>query len=209
MRSSRAPARARRTLTAITAVALAATLAVPASAEPGGQGRAGFKTSVPAMLMAGADAPAGVEIDPIISVGDEIRGFLFDSIPDGIAFTRNGKGRADLYVNHETSLVPFPGNLTDFTNSHVDRLVINQHSGGILSASDAIPSSANYQRFCSNYLATEAEGFDRDILLTNEEATDFVNRTGLAWPAPLSEPPAEQAGVVVALDIKSGEYRTI
>jgi hypothetical protein len=210
MRSSRAPARARRTLTAITAVALAATLAGSVAAAPGGQQKAGFKTAVPAMLVPGADAPAGVVIDPLISVGDELgNGFVFDSIPDGIAFTRSGNGRADLYVNHETSLVPFPGNLTDFSNSHVDRLVMNQHSGGILSATDAIPSSANYQRFCSSYLATEAEGFDRRILFTNEEATDFVNRTGLAWPAPLTEPPAEQAGVVVALDIASGEYRTI
>ena len=140
MRSSRAPARARRTLTVLAAVALATTIAGSAAAAPGGQGKAGFKTSVPAMLMPGADAPAGVEIEPLISVGDEIRGFVFDAIPDGIAFTRSGNGRADLYVNHETSLVPFPGNLTDFSNSHVDRLVINQHSGGILAGSDAIPA---------------------------------------------------------------------
>lgn len=198
----------------LTAVATALVLAVgtaPASAAPGGNGKAGFKTSAPAMLMPGADAPAGVVIDPIITTGDRLNsGFVFDSIPDGIAFTLDGQGRADLYVNHETSLVPFPGNLTDFTNSHVDRLVMNQHSAGILSASDAIPSSANYQRFCSSFLAGAAEGFDRQILFTNEEATDFVNRTGLAWPAvALSEPPAEQAGVVVALDIKTGEYRSI
>jgi hypothetical protein len=201
----------RRVLAAITALALVATLAGSAAAAPGGNLKGGFKTSVPAMLMEGADAPDGVVIDPIISVGDRLNsGFMFDSIPDGISFTRSGSGRADLYVNHETSLVPFPIPLTDFTNSHVDRLVMNQISGGILQGSDAIPSSANYQRFCSNFLAGPAEGFDRRILFTNEEATDVVNRQGLAWPAiPSVGSQPEQAGVVVALDIASGEYRSI
>ena len=210
MRSLRAPARARRTIAVLIALALAASLGGSAAAAPGGQGKAGFRTSVPAMLVPGADAPADVVIDPIISVGDELDdGFVFDSIPDGISLVRNGQGTVDLYVNHETSLVPFPGTLTDFTNSHVDLLKLNQKSAGVLEGFDAIPSDANYQRFCSNFLATVAEGFDRPILFTNEEATDFVNRTGLAWPAPTTEPPAEQAGVVVALDITTGDFRTI
>ncbi|MBA2263330.1 MAG: hypothetical protein H0W10_01535, partial [Chloroflexi bacterium] len=206
------PAHPRRRTAAATAIAivLSATLAGSVLAAPGGNQNAGFKTSVPAMVMRGADAPQGVVIEPLISVGDQLNnGFMFDSIPDGIAFTTSGQGRADLYVNHETSLVPFPRTFTDFTNSHVDRLIVNRQSGGILSGSDAIPSSANYQRFCANFLAGAAEGFDRQILFTNEEATDFVNRTGLAWPAATTEPPAEQAGLVVALDIKSGAYRSI
>ena len=49
------------------------------------------------------------------------------------------------------------------------------------------------------------QGFDREIIFTNEEATDFVNRTGEAWPARAG---AEQAGVVVAYDVASGEYKT-
>ena len=44
------------------------------------------------------------------------------------------------------------------------------------------------------------------MLFTNEEATDFVNRTGLAWPP---GPNAEQAGVVVAYDPQRNEYRPI
>jgi hypothetical protein len=195
----------------VTAIALMATLAGTVSAAPGGKGKAGFRTSIDAMIKEGADAPAGVVIDPIISVGDSLKsGFVFDSIPDGIALVRHGKGRVDLYVNHETSLVPFPGTLTDFTNSHVDLLGINQWSAGVLDGTDAIPSDANFQRFCSNFLATAEQGFDRPILFANEEATDIVNREGLAWPAPSafgSQP--EQAGVVVALDIESGEYRAI
>ena len=213
MRSSRAlaRARARRPLAALIATALAAALTASAAAAPGGNVKAGFDTAIDAMLKEGANAPAGVVIDPIISVGDTlVSGFVFDSIPDGISLVRHGKGTVDLYVNHETSLVPFPGTLTDFTNSHVDLLKLHQKSAGVLDAVDAIPSEANFQRFCSNYLATEAEGFDRSILFTNEEATDIVNRQGLAWPVPNpdgSQP--EQAGVVVALDIESGEFRAI
>jgi hypothetical protein len=54
---------------------------------------------------------------------------------------------------------------------------------------------------------------DRRILFTNEEATNVVYRTGNAWPvAPApgangSDP--EQAGVVVAYDVKKGTYRSI
>ncbi|HEY8168811.1 MAG TPA: hypothetical protein VIF84_08850, partial [Candidatus Limnocylindrales bacterium] len=52
-------------------------------------------------------------------------------------------------------------------------------------------------------------GFERPLLLTNEEATDFVLRQEASWPAPTTEPPAEQAGMVVALDLMSGAYRSI
>jgi secreted PhoX family phosphatase len=46
--------------------------------------------------------------------------------------------------------------------------------------------------------------------LTNEEATDIVNRTGTAWPAtPAFGSNPEQAGVVVALDVASGSYKTV
>ena len=193
------------------AVALLAAALVAAGAAPvAAANPSGFDTATAALLKPGADAPAGVVIDPLITVGDTLNdGFVFDSIPDGIAFTVRGNGRADLYVNHETSLVPFPGNLTDFSSSHVDRLMLNQH-GGILRGFDAIPSEANFQRFCSSFLAGAAEGFDRPILFANEEATDIVNRQGLAWPAdPAFGSQPEQAGVVVALDVQSGEYRAL
>jgi hypothetical protein len=210
MARSLATPRARRTVALFAAVALVASLAGSAVAAPGGKGKAGFRTSIQAMLKPGAQAPAGLVIDPILTVGDEVEGFLFDSIPDGISLIRHGRGTVDLFVNHETSLVPFPGILTDYTNSHVDRLRLNQSSAGVLEGVDVIPSSANYQRFCSNFLAGAEQGFARQLLFTNEEATDVVNRQGLAWPVPNpdgSQP--EQAGVVVALDIESGEYRSL
>lgn len=214
-------ARARRGLAALTALALLATITGSTVAAPGGLGKAGFRTSVQAMVKEGDDAPAGTVIDPLVTVGDEIDdGFVFDSIPDGISLIRHGKGTVELFVNHETSLVPFPivtnadGSITrfdDFTNSHVDRLVLNQKSAGVVEAEDAIPSEANYQRFCSNFLATSEHGFDRRILFTNEEATDLVYREGLAWPVnePADPRVPEQAGVVVAYDVETGEYKSI
>jgi hypothetical protein len=166
----------------------------------------GFKTTQAPMLM---PAAPGVTVEPIITVGETLAsGYKFESIPDGISLRRVG-GDFEAYVNHETSLVPFPLTpvpLSDFTNALVSKLVLNRKTGGVLSGEYAIPSSANYQRFCSNFLATRQAGFQRPLLFTNEEATDFVNRTGVAWPP---GPNAEQAGVVVALDVESGEYRSI
>jgi hypothetical protein len=193
-------------------VAVAA-VASAAAAALAGDNDAGFKTAQPAMLT----GHAGTTVTPLLSVGDTLGGgYRFESIPDGIAIARtNGKGTVDILVNHETSLVPFPApsptvaGRSDFTNAMVSRLRLSQHSAGVLKGDFVIPSSANYQRFCSNFLASKEHGFERDILFTNEEATDFVSRTGTAWPAPPTEPPSEQAGVVVALDVKSGDYKTI
>ncbi len=91
----------------------------------------------------------------------------------------------------------------------VSKLRLHQKSGGVLSGSYVIPSSANYQRFCSNFIATKEHGFERPLLLTNEEATDFVYRSGDAWPTVPGDPAAEQAGVVVAYDVRNGKYKTI
>ena len=183
-------------------------LAVGTSSAGAGDNDSGFQTSVPAMLT----PLSGGEVKPIISVGDTVGGYKFESLPDGISFTTNGQGTMDVYVNHETSLVPFPITRSDFTNSQLSRLRLNQHSAGVLKGDYVIPSSANYQRFCSNFLVGPAQGFERELVLTNEEARDIVLRSGYAWHPPavsLTEPTAEQAGVVVAYDIKSGAYRSI
>ncbi len=75
----------------------------------------------------------------------------------------------------------------------------------------AITSGENYQRFCSNYLATRAEGFSRPTLFTNEEAQDWVFRSGTAWTSPIAPgtPGAEQTGVVAAHDVRTGKTKTI
>jgi hypothetical protein len=186
------------------AVLRAAALSLPLLAALAGAAatNATAATAVPAML---EGAAPGVEVRPLISVNDRVGNFRFESIPDGIAVSNQGNN-VHLYVNHETSLVPFPAGVSDFTNSLVSKLVIERKSQNILRASYVIPSEANYQRFCSNFLVGKPHGFSRQILLTNEEATDVVNRTGESWPP---RPGAEQAGLVVAYDIKNNRYKSV
>ena len=184
-------------------------LAVATGSAGAGENDSGYTTNQPAMLK---PLTSEGSVKPIINVGESVRGYMFESIPDGISFTTNGRGTMDVYVNHETSLVAFPATRSDFTNSMVSKLRLNQHSAGVLKGDIVIPSSANYQRFCSNFLVGPAQGFERELLLTNEEARDIVLRNGYAWHPPsvsLSETSAEQAGVVVAMDVKSGAYRSI
>jgi hypothetical protein len=190
-------------------------LAVATGSAGAGENDSGFRTSQGSMV---TPLAPGSTVTPIITVGETVKGHRFESIPDGISLDPNGNGTVDVYVNHETSTVPFPytpaapteaNSQNDFDNAQVSVLRLNQHSAGVLNGRMAIKTSENWQRFCSNYLATAKEGFDRPLFFTNEEATDFVFRTGKAWPAPASEPPAEQAGLVVALDPKSGDRRAI
>ncbi len=161
----------------------------------------------------------GVGVTPLMTVGDTLSsGFRFESIPDGISLRTRGKGRVDLFVNHETGKVPFPfvranpnetNGENDFDNSQVSRLRLNQHSAGVLGGSFAIDSSSGYQRFCSNYLATSKEGFNREILFTNEESPDYVFRQEDSWPPPIGDPAEREAGLVVALDVKSRKHHPI
>lgn len=193
---------------ALPAALLAAlTTAAVVGVTTASSGSPGFKTAQGPMI---TPVAPGATYEPIITVGDTLPGgYVFESIPDGIALEPNGKGTVDVYVNHETSTVPFPGVFNDFTNAILSKLKLHQKSGGVLSGSYVIPSEANYQRFCSSFLATKEHGFERPILFTNEEATDFVYRTGQAWPVTPGDPAAEQAGVVVAYDVRNGKYKTI
>jgi hypothetical protein len=160
---------------------------------------------------------SNVTIKPLLSVGDTLgNGYMFESIPDGIAIDLRGRNTYDVYVNHETSTVPFPTGLavppnpanalTDFTNAQLSKLTLKAGNGKVLDGSIAIASGANYLRFCSNFYAGSAEGFDRPLIFTNEETSDFINWTGTAWP-PISG--AQQAGRAVAYDPDTGEYRTV
>ena len=92
------------------------------------------------------------------------------------------KKKVDLYVNHETSLVPFPytpsapteaNSQNDFENAQLSHLELAPHTAGILSGELAITSHDNYQRFCSNFLADEENGFDKPLVFTNEEGLDW------------------------------------
>lgn len=187
-----------------------------AAAAPGKLNKSGYQTGQSSML---TPVMSGVQVTPLLTVGDVLpSGYRFEAIPDGIAVRPRGKGRVDLFVNHETGKVPFPYNTAnptaangenDFDNAQVSRLILNQKSAGVLNGSFVIDSSAGYQRFCSNYLATEKEGFSRDILFTNEETPDYVFRREASWPPPLNDPSQVEAGVVVALDVQTGKHRPI
>ncbi len=201
-------------LIAIGAVALLIAATAPASAAGGG-----VLTSQARML---TPVGAGVTVTPIITVGETAGddGYIFEAIPDGIALKPRGKGTVEVYVNHETSRVPFPYPLppgvpttanaqNDFDNAQLSRLILNQKSAGVQTGKLVITSDQNYQRFCSNYLATAAEGFERELLFTNEETPDWVNRTGKAWPTTVGAPTAREGGVVVAYDPKTNKDRPI
>jgi hypothetical protein len=199
----------RRRLTTLTVLAtVVALLGGPAAASAAGD-TAGFITKAPAQMSA---LVAGVDIKPLITVGETIGSYRFESIPDGIAIDPRDLTSFDVYVNHETSKVPFPFNagtgvgLVDFDNAQLSHLVMKRGSGRILSGEYAISTSSNYQRFCSNFFAGPEQGWTRPLVLTNEEATDFVNRTGTAWPAGSG---AEQAGLAVAYDPALRQSRPI
>ena len=192
----------------------------PAGAFAAG-GNSGFKTSQPPMLALGGKPGdmTDVGITALLTVGDVLpSGYRYESVPDGISVQTRGQGRVDLFINHETSKVPFPYTTSnplasngenDFDNAQVSQLILNQHSAGVLNGSFAIDSSAGYQRFCSNYLATSKEGFDRDILFTNEEAIDYVFRREASWPPAIGDPDEKQVGLVVALDVQTGKHHPI
>ncbi len=180
-----------------------------AAAALAGNGENGFKTDVDEML----DGRNGWTTEAIISVGDTLPGgYTFEAIPDGIAVERiNGQGTADILVNHELSLVPFPATRQDHINSTVSKLRLHQNGGGVLKGEYVIPQSAGYQRFCSNFLVGPEHGFERELLLTNEEGRDIVLRAEDSWEPglTLATPNTEQAGVVVAYDVKSGAFKSI
>ena len=196
---------------------LGATLAAAlTTAAFAGDNESGFQTQQSSML---TPVMAGVQVQPIITVGDTLNsGYRFEAIPDGISVQARGQGRVDLYVNHETSKVPFPYNTAaptaangenDFDNAQVSHLILNQHSAGILNGSFAIGSELGYQRFCSNYLATSREGFSRPILFTNDETPDYVLRQERSWPPAIGSPDQREGGVVVAVDVQTGKHDAI
>jgi hypothetical protein len=206
-----------RRLKILACLALTAAFTVTGTAVAVAKSKSGFKTSRPAMLMQG-DIP-GVQITPLLTVGDRVGSFRFESIPDGISLRRKDHNRVEVFVNHETGKSPFPWSLTggnnetnaenDFDNSQLSRLTLAQGSADVLHGSLAITSPLGFQRFCSNYLATWREGFTRDILFTNEESPDYFLRQEDSWPAPIGDPNEKEAGLVVAYNPENGKVRTI
>ncbi|MEO7119263.1 MAG: hypothetical protein ABIZ34_09870 [Candidatus Limnocylindrales bacterium] len=205
------PYRTRLAALAVSGIALASTAGPVFAADPS------FVSSSPSML---TTLTAGSSATPLLTVGEYVGSYMFDALPDGISLNPGGSGRVIAYINHETSTVPFPYTPTtpteansqnDFSNARLSRIRLDTDSLDVQAARYVIKSSANYQRFCSNFLARGPQGFDRPTLFTNEEATDYVSRSGTAWQfgQVTTEPPNEQAGVVVAYDTRSRTYQTI
>ena len=184
-------------------LALLALAATAAGIARGGDTARSSVTSTPALLNPVAN---GVEVRALISTGDKVGGYTFESIPDGISVVKESESRVSLYVNHELSLVPFPVGFSDMDNAMLSKLTLDRKTQNVLAGKYVIPGTANFQRFCSNFLATKEHKFNRPVILTSEEATDRVNRTGSAYPA---RPGSEQAGVVVAYDIKNDKYNAV
>jgi len=195
---------------------IALAVALTASATTGVSAAPGFKTAEDPMLTA---VPGDVTVEALLTVGEDIPGtdYQFEAIPDGISVHIGDDGQIELFVNHETSKVPFPfatnnpaanTGESDFDNAQVSKLTLDSE-GGFLSGEFVIDSSKGFQRFCSNYLATSKEGFTKDILFTNEESPDYAIRSENSWPPPLSNAGAEENGVVLALDVATGDYHPI
>ena len=203
------------------AAVLAASLVAAAAATADNDKKDGFKTAAPSMLIGVAP---GSTTEAIISTGDMVGGYRFESIPDGIALQRHDNNRVEAYINHETSLVPFPfpaqtppppappteaNAQNDFENAQVSLLTLNRATAGVLDGRLVVTSAENYQRFCSSFLATKAAGFNRPILLTNEEGIDWVKRSGKPWPTTIGAADSRQIGVVVAVDARTGKSNPI
>ena len=212
-------------------------LTATAALADNSQNPSGFKTSHDPMLLpataplfpGGALQPgaqAGVTTEAILTVGDTLAsGYRFEAIPDGISLWPRGNGRLDLFVNHETSTVPFPylpaasaaaHSQNDFDNSQVSIVSLNQHSRGVLQGKMAITSNENFQRFCSNFLASKEHGFARPTFFTNEEGIDWVNRAGRAWPPAVAAAPDFEAtdtgreiGLTIAYDVQTGNHTPV
>ncbi len=213
-----------RRSTTLVAAATAAVLALSGTTTAGAsdakdqrhRSRPGFHTSQPAML---TPVRAGVTVRPLLTVGDRaIRGYRFEAVPDGISVRRGRHGRVNVYVNHETSKIPFPYSAgspsadtgeSDFDNAQLSHLVLNRHGAGVLRGEMVIKSKKGFQRFCSNYLATRREGFRRPTLFTNEESPDYVYRKEDSWPPVPGSRREQEAGVVVAMDVRSGRHKAI
>jgi hypothetical protein len=187
----------RRRLFAVVAVSGLALVALagPVSAKPA----SGFITGEAPQLTIDPALPSGAYVKPLISSGDQLGGFLFEGIPDGIGIRPGAASHTiDVYVNHEQSTVPFSG-ARDFEDSSVSKLTLETKAGArqgsVLDASVALPADAGFLRFCSANMAGPAQGLDGYVFFTGEETNDVVGGV--------------QRGFAVVLDTDTGVYTAV
>ncbi len=146
----------------------------------------------------------------LLSVGDRVpetstpgKDFQMVGIPDGLGAHENKNGTTTVYMNHEltssTLSEPVIGEPLN-RGAFVSKLIVDR-KGNVRSGERAYdtvydenvlvgPAAAvgnttrAFSRFCSGSLAGKAEGFDRNIYITNEEdgtpASTFDGKGGLA-----------------------------
>ena len=154
--------------------------------------------------------PAGSTVLAIISSGEEVGGFTFQGLPDGIGLAPAGDDRVDVFVNHEETTVPFFGR-ADFQDASVSRLTLSTLTGGVTAASVPLPASEGFLRFCSASMAGPAEGFSTYTFFTGEETNDIVPVPAGATtygPDPAIAP-LRQGGYAVIMDTQSGAFTTV
>jgi hypothetical protein len=123
---------------------------------------------------------AGGSVEPILTVGDEIGSYLFDALPDGISVTSWGSNSVKVFINHETSTVPFPystsspvGNLNDFTDS-----LVNPCTGETIGFSGTMTTTSNVQDngFRTNFrFTTDVKG--RGVVIADAFGQPVTNGT--------------------------------
>ncbi len=187
---------------------LALVIAVPANAS----GATGFQTTNPSMVIS-SGIVAGVTFVPLINVGEEPYGTIFEGIPDGIG-VRPGpedEGWVDFYVTHEQSHVPFGTTATnvfaDYQDSSVSRVRIDVASKSIIDMSVPLPASMGFIRFCSAFMAGPEHGFAHYTFLVNEESNDQIPVTaGMPYGTdPAASAGRRQAGYAAYLDTENGK----
>ena len=161
-----------------------------------------------------------MEITPLLTVGDVLpSGYRFEAIPDGISVRTRGQGRVDLFVNHETSKVPFPyvtaaptaaNGENDFDNAQVSQLILNQHSAGVLNGSFAIASSFGLPALLLQLPRDQRRrgSTGRSSSRTRSRPTTCSGRRRPGRPRSAS-PAEREAGLVVALDVQTGKHHPI
>lgn len=111
----------------------------------------------------------GVELHPIITVGERAGSFVWAPLPDGIGAYSLGD-RLVLHVNHEIDgLELLPG----FRAAMVSRLELSLPDLAVLNLRYPVDGSEGLQRLCSASWAGQAEGFRAPgVFLTGEEGSD-------------------------------------
>src|SRR5688500_5164486 len=149
-----------------------------------------LSTAAPAYLV---PSSPGVEIQPLLTVGDSVNGYRMVGIPDGLGAFDNGNGTFTVLMNHELRPTAGVVRAHGSAGAFVSRWIIDKKTGAVLSGQDQIKTvflhdpltntyinaTTAFNRFCSADLADQTafynaktrRGTTERIYLNGEEAT--------------------------------------